>query len=83
MHVESRAVHVPGRGLHRADPVPPLVRSEERLLGQVVGLGSVAGEQVERLEELLMVGEEELLEYRGHADLGHGAQVCRLDHHAP
>jgi hypothetical protein len=30
-----------------------------------------------------VVGEEELLEHRGLADLGHGAQVCRLDNHAP
>lgn len=82
MQVQSSAVHVPGRGLHCADPVPPLVRSKERLLGQVVGLGSVAGEQVKRLEEPLVLGEK-LLEHRGLADLGHGAQVCRLDYHAP
>jgi len=43
---------------------------EERPLGQVVGPRSVAGEQVKRLEEPLVVGEEELLEHRGLADSG-------------
>lgn len=70
MKVQRRSVHVPGRRLHRGDTVPSLIGAQQCLLGEVVSLEPVAGQQIESLEEPFMLGEEECLKVEASAASG-------------
>jgi hypothetical protein len=85
MKVQARSGHVSGGQLHLADPVLSLEGAKERLLGKVVGLVRVAGQQEERLAEPLLVLKEELLEGRGvDEEPRHGPfRLVGLNHLAP
>ena len=62
VQVEGRSIDIAGGRVHRADPIPPLVGTEQGFLRHVVRLRGIADQQVQGLEEPLVLGDEEGLE---------------------
>ena len=83
MDIERRSERVPGRRIHGAHPVPALQDPRHRLLGNLLGLEPVAGEQVEGLAEPLILGLEERLEAPDLDRGGCGADAQDVLPHGP
>ncbi len=65
MQVQGGAEQISLRRVHLPDPVPPLVDAHHGLLGELVGLGGAAGEEVEGPRQANVLRLEELLESDG------------------
>lgn len=62
--VHRRPVQVSRWVFHRTHPIPPLEDLEERVLGEVLGLGTASRNEAERPKQAIAFGFEELLERR-------------------